>query len=250
MRGEGRLMSRTTTAIGIAAPLLLWIGVKAGFGVSERYLPGPASVIEAIGDLGWPLALHVGATVLRTVTGFALAVAGGLALALATFRFRLYPLFMPTINALRAVPAVATVPFFLLWFGFSEAGRYLLVALGLGLNIFVACADVLERPEETDIVIFRNFALPRESLILSYWVPRLTETLLPTLRFGVALALGLIIVSEMLGAQYGLGYLMQTARATFSLNVLVLCTLFLGIIATVADMALRALWPLLVTWRR
>src|SRR5207237_693017 len=100
-------------------------------------------------------------------------------------------------------------------------------------------ADVMERPEEADIVNFRNFHLPRQSLLVDYWVPRLAETLLPTLRFGIALALGLITVSEMLGAQYGLGYLMQTSRATFSLNVLVLCALILGAIATAADTTLR-----------
>lgn len=81
-------------------------------------------------------------------------------------------------------------------------------------------------------------------------IPRIAETLLPTLRFGLALALGLIAVSEMLGAQYGLGYLMQTSRATFSLNVLILCAFLLGVIATASDMALRYAWPHIVTWRR
>jgi len=171
-------------------------------------------------------------------------------MALIGFRFRLFPLLMPTVHGLRAVPAVAAVPFFLLWFGFSELGRYLLVALGLGLNVMVACADVMERPSEVDVVIFKNFRLPRERLIFSYWLPRIAESLLPTLRFGLALALGLITVSEMLGAQYGLGYLMQTSRATFSLNVLFLCAFLLGLIATAADTGLRRVWPLVVTWRR
>jgi ABC-type nitrate/sulfonate/bicarbonate transport system permease component len=231
-------------------PLALWLGIKSAFSISDRYLPGLTSVANAVVDLGWPLALHTGATVLRALVGFILGVAGGVALALVGFRFRLLPLLMPTVNALRAVPAVATVPFFLLWFGFSEFGRYLLVALGLGLNVMVACADVMERPREDDIVIFRNFQLPRERLVFSYWLPRIAETLLPTLRFGLALALGLIAVSEMLGAQYGLGYLMQTSRATFSLNVLILCAFLLGVIATAADMTLRSVWPHVVTWRR
>jgi ABC-type nitrate/sulfonate/bicarbonate transport system permease component len=242
---------RMIAFVGTLAPLALWIGVKSVFGITDRYLPGPVSVIAAISDLGWPLVgAHVGATLVRTLIGLVLAVAGGVLLALGAFRARLFPLLMPTVNALRAVPPVAMVPFFLLWFGFSEAGRYLLVALGLGLNIFVACADVLERPEEAEVVNFRNFQLPTHSLLIDYWTPRLAESLLPTLRFGIALALGLITVSEMLGAQYGLGYLMQTSRATFSLNVLILCTLILGVMATAADAALQWTWLRLVTWRR
>lgn len=244
------MRNRTCQVLGILLPILVWLGTKSIFDIPDRYLPGLTSVASAVIDLGWPLALHAGATVIRAVTGFILGVAGGVTLALLAFRFRLLPLFMPTVHAFRAVPAVATVPFFLLWFGFSEFGRYLLVALGLGLNVMVACGDVMERPNEYDIVIFKNFQLPRERLILSYWLPRMAETLLPTLRFGLALALGLIAVSEMLGAQYGLGYLMQTSRATFSLNVLIVCAFLLGVIATVGDLMLRSIWPYVVTWRR
>lgn len=241
---------RACHILGVLLPIALWLGTKSVFDISDRYLPGLTSVLNAVTDLGWPLAAHTAATLMRALTGFVLGVAGGIVLTLIAFRFRLLPLFMPTVNALRAVPAVATVPFFLLWFGFSEFGRYLLVALGLGLNVMIACADVVERPNENDVVIFKNFQMPRERLIFSYWLPRIAETLLPTLRFGLALALGLIAVSEMLGAQYGLGYLMQTSRATFSLNVLILCAFLLGVIATASDMALRYAWPHIVTWRR
>jgi ABC-type nitrate/sulfonate/bicarbonate transport system permease component len=144
---------------------------------------------------------------------------------------------------------VAIVPFFLLWFGFSEFGRYLLVVVGLGLNVLVACADTLESPKEADLVLFRNFNAPLNSRVVRYWLPRVVEGLLPTLRFGVALALGVIVVSEMLGAQSGLGYLMQTSRATFSLNVILLCAVILGVFATVMDAALRRLWQKVVQWR-
>lgn len=238
------------TWAGTLLPLAIWIGVKSLFEISDRYLPGPESIANAIADLGWSLALHTGATAFRALMGFALGVLGGILLTLAAFRVRLLPLLMPAVNALRAVPPVAAVPFFLLWFGFSETGRYLLVALGLGLNVVVACADVVERPTERDVVTFANFHLPIERLVFAYWLPRIAENLLPTLRFGIALALGLIVVSEMLGAQYGLGYLMQTSRATFSLNVIVLCALLLGIMATAADSALRSIWPRIVFWRR
>ena len=166
------------------------------------------------------------------------------------FRFRLLGWVLPLVHALRAVPAVAVVPFFLLWFGFSEVGRYLMVVLALGLNVVVACADRLERPVEADLLLFHNLGARPNTRILQYWLPRLLEELLPTLRFGISLGLGVIVVSEMLGAQWGLGYLMQTSRATFSLNVIFLAAGALGVIATLLDFALRMLWARLVTWRR
>ena len=240
---------RVQHVVGTVAPLVLWLAIKFGFDISDRYLPGPESLVSAVADIGWPLFLHLGATVVRAALGFGIGVSGGVAIALLAFRYRLLPVIMPTVNSLRAVPALAAVPFFLLWFGFSELGKYLLVAMGLGLNVVVSSADVLERPREIDRLNFSNFGLPQERLIFAYWLPRVIEGMLPTLRFGLALGLSLIVVSEMLGAQYGLGYLMQTSRATFSLNVLFLCALLLGILAVAGDAFLRNLWNSIVSWR-
>jgi taurine transport system permease protein len=230
--------------------ILVWIGVKYGFGISDRYLPGIGAMYQAIVDIGPAWLTDIFATLSRTLIGFTLGVVLGVGVALALFRLNFLWVIMPTVQAVRAVPAVAIVPFFLLWFGFSEIGRYLLVIVGLGLNVLVACADTLETPRERDLVLFRNFQAPLNTRVLRYWLPRVLENLLPTLRFGIALALGVIIVSEMLGAQSGLGYLMQTSRATFSLNVIMLSAFILGGIAALLDLLLRAIWTQIVPWRR
>jgi ABC-type nitrate/sulfonate/bicarbonate transport system permease component len=239
------LRSISAACIGI----LVWLGAKFVFDIPDRYLPGVESIYQAIVDVGPAWIIHISATVSRTIIGFGLGTLFGIVAALALFRVNGLSWLMPTVHAARAVPAVAMVPFFLLWFGFSEIGRYLLVVVGFGLNVLVACADTVQSPREADVVLFRNFRAPLNTRILRYWLPRVLENLLPTLRFGIALALGVIVVSEMLGAQTGLGYLMQTSRATFSLNVILLCAIILGVLATILDSALQLLWHRVVTWR-
>jgi ABC-type nitrate/sulfonate/bicarbonate transport system permease component len=237
------------TLLASVLGILAWLAVKYLFDISDRYMPGPAAVLQAIQDLGTGLLQHTASTLVRVIVGFAAGTTLGIALALLAFRQRWFDLLLPTVHAVRAVPAVALVPFFLLWFGFSEIGRYLLVVVGLGLNVMVACADVLQRPALADRVLFHNFGATLESRVLQYWLPRVVESLLPTLRFGIALTIGLIVVSEMLGSQVGLGYVIQTSRATFSLNVIFVCTVLLGCIAAGLDLALRMLWNTLVRWR-
>jgi len=229
--------------------ILIWLGIKYYFGISDRYLPGVGAMYRALVDIGPDWFIHIFATLSRTIVGFGLGVVLGIAVALTLFRINGLFWFLPMVHSVRAVPAVAIVPFFLLWFGFSEVGRYLLVVVGLGLNVLVACADTVESPREADLVLFRNFRAPLNTRIIRYWLPRVLENLLPTLRFGIALALGVIIVSEMLGAQSGLGYLMQTSRATFSLNVILLCAIILGVFATALDAGLQFVWLKVVTWR-
>jgi ABC-type nitrate/sulfonate/bicarbonate transport system permease component len=156
---------------------------------------------------------------------------------------------MPSIQSLRAVPAAAAVPFFLLWFGFSEWGRYLLVLMAVALNVAVAATQILGQHSNAHATFFASFGLKPGRLTIRYCLPRVLEDLLPTLRYSLALAVGAVTVSELLGSQIGLGYLIQTARLTFSLDLLFLVMISLGVLATLFDSGLQRLWDHLVFWR-
>lgn len=236
--------------VGFFVVIAIWLCLKFILDVPDRYLPGPKSLSLAIVDIGpinW--VRHTSSTLVRTLIGYAGGTILGITSVLVLFRFKALNYVLPVFHSLRAVPAVALVPFFLLWFGFSEWGRYLLVFLAMGLNIAAAAADTLERPNTADRILFKNFNAPINTKIFQYWLPRIIEGILPTLRFGIALALGAIVVSEMLGSQRGLGYLMQTSRATFSLNVIFVCAILLGIIATILDLCITRIWKHTVSWR-
>ena len=157
---------------------------------------------------------------------------------------------MPTLQSLRAVPAAATVPFFILWFGFSEFGRYLLVLTAVGFNIAVASSQILERISDVERAFFFSFALSPGGLLFRYALPKIVENLLPTLRFSLALSIGAVTVSELLGSQVGLGYLIQTSRSTFSLHVLFLAVILLGVLSAASDFLLVLVWRSVVFWRR
>jgi len=159
-------------------------------------------------------------------------------------------LLMPLIQSSRSVPAVAIIPFFLLWFGFSEVGRYFLVLSGTALNIGVATLQIAESSPEKYTVMFSSFKLSPSFFPLKYGVPYVFENILPTLRFSLALAIGLIVASEMLGSQVGLGYLAQSARATFSMDLLFLTVICLGIISAAADELLVRGWRTALFWVR
>jgi ABC-type nitrate/sulfonate/bicarbonate transport system permease component len=61
--------------------------------------------------------------------------------------------------------------------------------------------------------------------------------------------MGVIIVSELLGSQIGLGYLIQNARSTFSMHVIFLATIILGVLNATLDQILTRVWTKLVYWR-
>lgn len=236
--------------VGILAPILAWGIVKWGFGVSDRYLPGPGQVVSAASELEPSVWMHTAKTATRLLAGFVLGTLFGITVALMCVRVpRLQVGLTPFLQSVRAVPAAAVVPLFLLWFGFSEWGRYLLVVTAIGFNIAIAALQVVQDVPPVHAAFFKSFRLSPGQLPIAYCLPRMVEGLLPTMRFSMVVAIGAVTVSELLGSQHGLGYLIQTSRATYSLHVLVLAILILGLMNAVADATLVWVWRRVVFWR-
>jgi len=245
-----RIAPHLVTLIGIFLLPAIWIATKEFLHVSDRYLPSPISVLRACMEIEPNVALHTLYTAVRLILGFLAGIAAGVTLGICINKWTLLSkLLRPALDAMRSVPAIAIVPFFLLWFGFSETGRILLVVCGIAFNIAVATQQALSEMPEKHRVLFRSFGISPASMTWTYTIPRIMETLLPTVRFSLATAFGVVIASELLGSQMGLGYLMQTARSTFAMQVIFLATILLGLLNAILDKIVTHFWTRAVYWR-
>jgi ABC-type nitrate/sulfonate/bicarbonate transport system permease component len=229
--------------------IIVWLFLCYVVAIPERYLPRPGAVFGALWDIDPPLYVHIAATTARILIGTIAGTALGIALALFLSSFEnVRRMLMPAILALRAVPLIATVPFFLLWFGFSEWGKFLLVAIGVGLNIVVASLQILEETNERYLVALASLKTSLRSHPVAISLPLIAQSILPTLRTSVAIIFGAVLVSELLGSQLGLGYLIQTSRTTYSMHVVFLVTAILGVLASLVDWTLIQIWKRCVFW--
>lgn len=236
--------------LGVILMPLIWILLKEVAHISDRYLPAPNDLYRAIIEIDPNVIIHTSCTAVRLVLGFILGTLSGVALGIAIFNSQLFARFInPTIQSMRSVPAIAVVPFFILWFGFSETGRILMVIVGIAFNLAIATYQTLSDMPEKHKILFNSFSISPNSLTWEYIIPRLMETLLPTIRFSLSIAMGVVIASELLGSQVGLGYLMQTARSTFSMHVIFLATIILGLLNALIDFVLTKAWNRAVYWR-
>ena len=236
--------------LAIAWMPALWIFVKYGMGVSDRYFPSPLSVIDTFRRLYVSVAFHSATSVARLIIGYVLSCLVGVTVGIYMYKFRsLEEIFAPGIHALRAVPSTATVPFFILWFGFSEQGKVLIIVVGLSLNLAVSVLQILHNVPEKYAIAFRGYQMEPKTLPIRILAAFAIESLLPTLRFSLTVAIGLVVVAEYLGAQSGLGYLIQSARTTYAFDILVLAAAIFGAITWAMDRAVQALWNVFVPWR-
>lgn len=244
-------MARFGVVIGSLLLPSIWCILSYAFAIPERFLPKPASVLRAIIEIQPNVFWHLWLTTERLVIGSVAGTLFGLVLTFLVTVFR--PgrwIMLPIIQQARAVPPAALVPFLLLWFGFSEIGKYLLVVSGIGFNLAIAGIQIVQDVPERYRAAFVTFPLGRFKRFMYFDVYRILENLLPAIRVSVAIALGLVIVAEYLGSQAGLGYLIQASRSTFALQTVVLCVILLGILAAIADMIIVWLWVRIIYWRR
>lgn len=241
-------------AVAVAGALLLpilWIALKFGLAIPDRYLPSPGAVLIALRDLDPSFLHHCLVTASRLLVGVVSGIVVGVTIGIAFARWSgASRLLLPSIQAMRAIPPAATVPFFLLWFGFSETGKYLLITFGIGFNIAVATLQSIRVAPERYQILFKSFGIQPGHLPLTYNLPVALESLGPTVRFSVATALGLVVVSELLGSQAGLGYLIQTSRSTFAMHTIFLATFGLAALAAIADWLTQWIWRRLTFWKQ
>lgn len=243
--------NRVLFTVGCVLPLIVWVLVKYCFGIEDRYLPSPKDVLLVFGTLKPSILLHGAVSLGRLIIGFVVGSFSGIFLGILLFKSKIaYNLLYPTIQSIRAIPPYALIPFFLLWFGFSEVGKFITLISGVLFNLAIASYQSLMLIEDRYSLFFKGIRKEARSFTKSFTLPYVLERILPTLRFSLSTAIGLVVVAEMLGAQTGLGYVIQTSRSTYSMDAIFLAAFLFGIISFIVDKVLVSLWGKVVFWRK
>jgi sulfonate transport system permease protein len=191
--------------------------------INTRLLPPPSLIFKAIGDL-WT---HAGATLLRVAAGFAFGSIAGLLLGAVSGVFQLIrQLIDPLLQAIRAVPSIAWVPLFILWFGIFETSKVVLIAVGVFFPVYLGVTQAILSVDRKTIEVGRVFRLSQFQLIRRVLLPAILPSTITALRSGLGLGWMFVVAAEFMGASEGLGYLLidgqQLGRPTQILAALVI----------------------------
>ncbi len=244
-------MSRLTKIGGFVIFPLIWLFLSEVVKVPSNYLPSPFDVLKEFSELYNVYLYHFFLTTVRIVAGMIFGVALGILLAFLMYKFEHFDnIIQPFAQSIRAIPPVATIPFFLLWFGFSDKGKIIMLVVAVSVNLAFAGYQILiDMPEHYRISLI-NLSYSRKDLPWKIGWGLILERILPTLRFALVISIASIITIEMIGSQSGLGYLMQTARTTFNLSGIFVSVIMLGILSSVLDYLTIFVINKLVYWER
>ena len=197
-----------------------WEGLVRLFQVPAFILPPPSQVTLALwrGFSSGLYVEHLSHTLLETMLGFIAGSALGLILGTAVAMSRPVEFFLyPYIVMFQSLPKVALAPLIVVWFGLGLTSKVINAALIAFFPLLVNTMVGLRSADEERVSLMRSLAASERQI---FWMLRLPNSL-PFVMAGldVAMIFALIgaIVAEFVGAQKGLGMLIQSMN--FNMDV-------------------------------
>jgi ABC-type nitrate/sulfonate/bicarbonate transport system permease component len=211
--------------------------------------PSPRMVVEAAITISSVLAKDILVTVARVIIGWGAGVALGVGLGLwMSFNKKVYYFFDPVIESIRPVPVIAMIPFFLLWFGINETGKFLLVMMGVFAIIVVSTVESVRNVPKIYIRAAETLGASSRQIFRRIIIPAIIPQLIGPLRVSAALSFTLVVAGEFMGAQAGLGYRILEARRLFNTDVILLGIVLFGILSGISDNLLRRITNYITRW--
>lgn len=239
-------------APGILAVILFflaWEAVCRLFSIREFLLPAPSAILSA-SIAAWPLLLgHAWATFLTVLWGFLASVVISLPLAMViasspAVSAAIYPLLVIT----QSIPKVALAPILIIAFGANELPRIIVTFLVAFFPLVVgSVAGLLATPPEL-IELGRACRAGRMQELLGIRLPFAVPFVFGGLKVAAALAVVGAVVAEFVGADAGLGYLIQTSMAFFRTPLAFGAVVMLAIMGILMFQAVSLAERLLFPW--
>ncbi len=217
---------RSTTLSAVLRILLmfvllgLWEWAVFAFQMPAYILPAPSKIFWAfVNGISSNLYIsHLGVTLGETLLGFvvgcALAFLLGTIVALSrTVEYYLYPI----IVMFQAMPKVALAPLIIVWFGLGLTSKVVSAALVAFFPLMVNTIAGLRSADEDRINLMRSLSASRWQIFTMLQLPNAMPYIFAGLEIAMIFALIGAIVAELVGAEQGLGMLIQSMN--FNMDV-------------------------------
>jgi NitT/TauT family transport system permease protein len=244
-------VSFTLRLLFIAALLGAWEWAIIYFQTPAYIVPAPSQIAYAMyNGIASNLYIgHIGATLGETLLGFifgcALAFMLGTVVALSrTVEYYLYPI----IIMFQAMPKVALVPLILVWFGLGLTSKVISAALVAFFPLMVNTIVGLRSAEEDKVNLMRSLAASKSQIFWMLQLPNAMPYIFAGLEIAMIFALIGAIVAEFVGAQAGLGMLIQSMNFTMDVAGQFSVLLLLSIIGLALNWIVIAVRKRVLFW--
>lgn len=237
--------------------MLLVIGLWAVITIVGNYptfiLPDPLTVFGEMAEIAANglLWYHAQATLIEIMGGLALGLTTATVLGYLLAKSPLLErLAGPYIVASQSIPSIAIAPLLIIWFGSGKLSKVLICALVVFFPVLVNTIVGIRSVDEGLQTVMRALRASRWQTFTMLEVPAAMPVLLGGLKIGVTLSVIGAVVGEFVGADRGLGYLINLSKGLFDTPLMFAALIVLATISLILYLIVSGLENWLLAWRQ
>jgi NitT/TauT family transport system permease protein len=249
-RGISVLLAGTS----IGALLALWyLGTRyrVEFYIRFKNVPTPAEVLQQAieASSSTRFLVNILSSVRRILSGFVLAAVFGIGAGLLIGKYqRARELFMPAIEILRPIPAIAWVPMSIMLWPNNESSIVFITFIGAFFPILLNTVHGVHAIDRVLLNAGRSLGAGELQLFWFVILPAVMPNVFTGLAVGMGVAWVSLIAAEMISGQFGIGYFTWEAYSLVNYPAIVLGMLTIGILGLVCSGAIRLMGHLAMPW--
>jgi len=249
---DRRRLAALGSLVSVAA--LWWTATHLGW-VDTLFLPSPEQLVIALqgllsdGYLDASLWQHLGTSLLRVLTALLAAVLTAVPLGIAMgLNPTLNAALDPLVEFYRPIPPLAYLPLMVIWFGIGELSKVLLIYLALFAPLLIATVGGVRRVDRARIQAARCLGASRGQVVRFVILPSALPDILTGLRIALGVGWSTLVAAELIAANRGLGFMVQSAAQFMATDVVVVGILLIASIALSIELGLRTLQRRYAGW--
>jgi NitT/TauT family transport system permease protein len=252
--GPGQWTSILLGFVSIGSVFLVWyLGTKyrIDFYIRFQNVPTPYEVLQEAGEVVFStkFLINVVISVRRIVSGFFIAIAIGVPLGLVIGKYRrMSELFMPAIEVLRPIPAIAWVPMAIMLWPSNEASIVYITFIGAFFPILL---NTVHGVHAMDGVLIRAGRCLGANEVQLFWhviLPGCLTNIFTGLAVGMGVAWVSLIAAEMISGQFGVGYYTWEAYSLVNYPAIVLGMITIGVLGLLCSGIIRVVGRMIMPW--
>jgi ABC-type nitrate/sulfonate/bicarbonate transport system permease component len=254
-RAASRILKRVRSLAALAVLLVVWqLASAVWLPRIDPHLavlmPAPtllfATATRLIGS--GELLFHLLASVKRELVAFIVALAAvPLGIAMGWWR-GFHEQANPIFEILRPIPPLAWIPLSILWFGLGDMQNEFIILLGMFFPILVNTTIGVRNVEPSLIRAAQSLGADRWRLVVRVVFRAALPQIVTGIRVGLGVGWMALVAAELVGANSGLGFLINDARSMLRTDIIIVGMLTIGVAGLAIDTAIRAVARRVMPW--
>jgi NitT/TauT family transport system permease protein len=239
------------TSATLAILLLAWEGAARLF-FPAYILPAPSLVAQSIFSsiVNGTLWENLRVSLVRVFAGYFIAASLAIPLGVAAGWWKSIDYTLGSVlEMLRPIPSLALIPLAIVWLGFGELSKIILIAYASFFSIYLNTRAGVQNVDPLHVKVMLVYGNGTRDVLTKVVTYSILPYVFTGLRYSAAVALILLVAVELVGAQSGLGFSLVQAQSFLRMPDMFAAIVTFGALGYCANLLLSNLEKRVIKWR-